>query len=340
MRIRELTKLKDEPATESFPEQIAEEVRAEQQALYAGRPGPLVEGYEQHRAFEGPPGASSEPHRPAWTSRVHMPPVTALHPRSRSEITAGIDDKIVWLLGQERLHTLEGELLPPCGYPWSTIGRVEAGTGTDYEHYPVHGTGVLVGPNLLLTASHVMQWDRPEGVGWWMRFMPGFVGGVAPPFGVSYVQSVHGYVTDDQREGSPSGLDYVICKLYQPLGERVGWMGTQSWSDEDEYYDRRWTAVGYPDTYLDGSQPVMDLGMEVEDIDDDANDSYELEFDTNPAMSHGCSGGPLWNWVGDEPKVVGIRSGAETDGWDPRRDVFAGGPPMVGLAQYGWDNWQ
>jgi hypothetical protein len=42
----------------------------------------------------------------------------------------------------------------------------------------------------------------------------------------------------------------------------------------------------------------------------------------------------------DGPHVIGITSGWEVDGWDPVRSVIAGGPHLVELTQFGWDNWQ
>ena len=40
---------------------------------------------------------------------------------------------------------------------------------------------------------------------------------------------------------------------------------------------------------------------------------------------HGWSGGPLWGFIDGGPRVIGVASGREKDGFDPTRSVFAGG---------------
>ncbi|MET3206024.1 hypothetical protein ABIB17_001966 [Arthrobacter sp. UYEF6] len=39
--------------------------------------------------------------------------------------------------------------------------------------------------------------------------------------------------------GSVTGYDYIICKLFNPLGRALGWMGAASFGNEDEYYNKR-----------------------------------------------------------------------------------------------------
>jgi hypothetical protein len=132
----------------------------------------------------------------------------------------------------------------------------------------------------------------------------------------------------------------VICRLYEPLGNRTGWMGSKSFGKDGDYENRRWTSVGYPDVFMGGQDAAVDFNIEIVDIDNDGNDSRELETDYDVAFGGGWSGGPLWGWFDDDAKVIGIKSGWEADGWDPARGVFAGGRPMVDLVKFGWAHWQ
>jgi hypothetical protein len=211
-------------------------------------------------------------------------------------------------------------------YPWRTIGKLWATGGPSG---PESGSAVLVGPNLILTASHCAPWGAAS---WSMQFAPAFRAGEAPPFGSSFVESFRGVRTEPEV----SGLDYVICKLYVPLGNAIGWMGTQWWGNEDEYYNRRFTASGYPASF--GDRPAVAYDVRVEDIDDDG-DGLEVEVSRHHGLTDGWSGGPLWYFPNQNPTVVGILSGFETDEFDPRRSVFAAGKHMVDLVNFGLSTW-
>ncbi|MFZ1985350.1 MAG: hypothetical protein WAU91_13110 [Desulfatitalea sp.] len=221
-------------------------------------------------------------------------------------------------------------------YPWRTIGIVATGNGTDFANPTGGGSGVLVGRNLMLTASHVVPWGRGPGQ-WWMRFIPGYRAGDRDPepHASSFVEHFYGTFVDI-NDFEAGGKDYVICKLYRPLGDALGWMGGRSFGDEDDYFSRRYISVGYPDSF--GMKPAVEFDIDIDDIDSDGG-GLELEttFGTSP-FGHGWSGGPLWLWENDKPYVVGILSGAEKDELDPRRWVFGGGGLMVDRIKYGQAN--
>jgi hypothetical protein len=325
------------PASEPFPDEIVAAILAERAARRAceGQSGEDTRLEEVPRAERGKL-EGSDPFQPPWINLTYLPQLVPFRPRTRRRagVTPFPRATTLLLLGSTPMRMLDARLLPTCGYPYSTIGRVESGFGSEFDRPRTSGTGVLVGPNMLLTATHLMQWDHPPE-GWWMRFVPGFVSGLEP-YGHSYVQTVHGY----RAQAHPHGLDYVLGRLYTPLGKRVGWMGSQSFGDEDRYSDRRWISVGYPSIYMNGLEPAMEINIDIDDIDNDDNDSKELEVDYNDAFGGGWSGGPLFGWIDDQPRVIGVKSGWEVDGYDPARGVFAGGGPMVDLVKYGWANWQ
>ena len=171
-----------------------------------------------------------------------------------------------------------------------------------------------------------------------MEFVPSYNLGIAKdgkrePFGSSYVERVHGVA----NFGNSAGLDCAICKLYTPLGDRCGWMGSQSWGSEDPYYAGGWTSVGYPDTAAGGGGeiPVVEFDRGIKDIDDDGDG---LALETVRFTDHGWSGGPLWGWINGDARVIGVCSGEEYN-VGPDRSVFAGGEHMVNLVKYGLANY-
>lgn len=207
-------------------------------------------------------------------------------------------------------------------YPWCTIGKVYKGRDLNFGSPEKQGTGVLVGPNLLLTASHVVPWGEP---GWYMRFDAASFDGNT--LGQSYVATAHGYTSPD--EGGDRAHDYALCTLYMPLGNSLGWMGTYGTEDESFYENGQWTTVGYPG---DSSRPQVEMLVQVTDADEsDEGQEMSTDFVTVP----GWSGGPLWAYLDDQPRVVGICSGEGNNFWEwfsgDEHGIFAGGPDMVGL---------
>lgn len=233
----------------------------------------------------------------------------------RQEVSAGEEFEVN---GEIFYEPLVHEEPNPLVYPMCTVGYIRNSNGK-------RGSGVLVGPNLLLTAGHVAPWG---GANWFMEFIPAYRNG-SRPFGSSYVESYYGY------NPGVAGYDYVICKLYQPLGRALGWMGSKSFGNDDDYYRRRYASSGYPGSY--GQRPAVELGMGIRDIDNDSP-GVELEFALRQDLGPGWSGGPLW--LPDEgPSVVGVLSGSEKDGLDPTRLVYAAGRGMVELIRHGQSNW-
>ncbi|KAI4212176.1 MAG: hypothetical protein LQ351_005045 [Letrouitia transgressa] len=216
-------------------------------------------------------------------------------------------------------------------YPWCTIGKVFVGRDANFNSPIWTGSGALVGSNLLLTAGHVAPWGLP---GWWMRFVPAYNNG-SEPFGSSYVETYRGY----HQDGEVNGLDYVICKLYTLLGNSVGWMGARSFGNDDDYYNGSWTSVGYPaEPANPGAQfMVVEEGVKIVDVDNEGSNGRELES-TMYGLG-GWSGGPLWAYIDDQPRIIGVMSGDETDFLQPRYTVSAGGRAMVDLILWGRSNW-
>jgi hypothetical protein len=216
-------------------------------------------------------------------------------------------------------------------WPWCTIGALWFGWGGQHP-YSSGGTGVMVGRDLVLTASHCVPWNAPAP--WWMAFAPAYrepakgKNGVDPRFGLSRIVAARGAIVGMDV----NGFDCAICRLALPLGDRCGWMGSRSFGDEDDYYDRTWMSVGYPQSFArrNGQRPAVRFEIGVRDID---SEGQALEIETVNFASYGWSGGPLWGFIDGKTRVIGIASGLENDDLDPQRSVFAGGKHMVDLVK-------
>ena len=70
--------------------------------------------------------------------------------------------------------------------------------------------------------------------------------------------------------------------------------------------------------------------------------SAELESDTAD-VSPGGSGGPMFGWWGNDPRLIGVVSGEEEYsflGWTFDQDnIMAGGSGFTGLLSWGRTNW-
>lgn len=227
-------------------------------------------------------------------------------------------------------------------YPLNTVGRLS------FQKFKGDRggwcTGTLVGRDLLLTASHCFPWGY--GSGRWMRFAPGFgYGNGTEPYGSSYVSSCRGV----KNTFNVTGIDYIVCHLCDPLGDKTGWMGTQWWKDHKSYTARDWYSSGYPIEVSRGQTQMSISNLTLTNVDPHGDFGVELESDV--FASPGWSGGPMWGYVDGEPRIVGVCSGGEKDcserpggcymanDPEPYHDVSAGGRFMTELVDYALTHW-
>jgi V8-like Glu-specific endopeptidase len=250
--------------------------------------------------------------RPVAMRRINGRAVTPLY-------VFGPDDRVVYT---------------DSSWPWGLVGKVFTSGGWV-------GSGALIGPRLVATAGHVVPWGSGS---WWMRFVPAYYNGSSlHGAGVeSYVSDARGYDTS----GSVTGYDWAVLRLYQPLGDWLGYFGYNGYSSswEDHPY---WTVLGYPGAVGSGQRPSYQNGVSTFDDDSDSNGGLELE--TKADMTPGNSGGPMFGWWSGDPRLVGVVSGQEED-WSPgvwpwewadveMGNVVAGGSGFTNLMAWGRTNW-
>ncbi|KAF4227349.1 hypothetical protein CNMCM8980_002711 [Aspergillus fumigatiaffinis] len=228
-------------------------------------------------------------------------------------------------------------------YPFSCIGKLFVGANANFTAPLWTGSAAMVGRNLLLTASHCAPWNS-SGTGampgWWMRFVPSYHSG-SEPYGSSYVQDFRGLRNTD----NVTGLDYVICRLYNPIGATCGWLGSQWWSDNAGYSSTPWTSVGYPGDAMNGQVMMIEKQIRLHQVDAEGAVGRELEAHT--FSTPGWSGGPMFGVLDAQQRCVGVMSGKEfeddglTGSFSGKHwhSVSAGGKGMTDLILYGLANW-
>lgn len=279
---------------------------------------------------KGAGGIAAASH-PEWSDIVYHPRVSAgvVRPSLRS-----LKGKVVlphYVFGNDARQPFF-----PWGYPWQCIGRVFAWTDPNNPNWSWSGSGALVTHNTILTAGHVAPWGSNP---WMVLFVPAYFNGSSTlGSGVySYVQSYWGYDTND----TVSAWDYCVMKLYDPLGDSLGWFGSKTydggWNDGNY-----WTLVGYPGAIANAEQPSWQGGISFHDDDEDG-DAMELETN-NGDSTPGDSGGPFFAWWADGwPYIVGEVSGQEEEYQFPwyteDNNIAAAGSPMVDLILWALSNW-
>ncbi|MDF9800256.1 V8-like Glu-specific endopeptidase [Catalinimonas alkaloidigena] len=218
-------------------------------------------------------------------------------------------------------------------FPWCTTGRVETPAGVC--------SGTMIGRNLMLTASHCIDW-QDDSVGW-IKFTPSYYNGSAP-FGIAwgtrvvYWNKALGGLSDFE-----TAFDYVVVVLDRNMGDLTGYTGyrkySSSWNNGNY-----WQVIGYPASLTGTQRPTFSGGGSIWNTASFSTSGKEgLVMGTFIDITPGNSGGPVWGWWGDEPwpRVVGVVSAeSSSPGFSTSGDNEAGGGEALSvLITYSRDNY-
>lgn len=271
-----------------------------------------------------------ESHRPDWMPAIHYPrTLPGLgQPEALRRFNGGSTRPLYVFGPDNRAAYLNSS------WPWGLVGKVFTSDGKV-------GSAALIGPRIIATAGHVVPWG---GGSWWMKFVPAYYNGSSlHGAGVeSYVSNARGFDVG----GSVTGYDWAVCRLYQPLGNWLGYFGYNGYSSSWQHQPY-WTVLGYPTMVASGQRPSWQGSVSSFDTDSDSNGGLEIE--TKADMTPGNSGGPMFGWWNGDPRLIGVVSGQEED-WTPgfwpwewgdteKGNVVAGGSGFTNLMAWGRSNW-
>lgn len=215
-------------------------------------------------------------------------------------------------------------------FPWCTCGLVETSAGS--------GSGAMIGPRHLLTASHVINWG-PNNTAGWLRFTPLYFDGSAP-FGQAYGVTIYSWIkADSDHDGkiseSENAFDYVVVTLDSRMGDITGWMGSRGYDDSWDGGDY-WGHIGYPGDLASGQRPAFIGYQHFDDVDSESTggrDAYAIKHKID--VFPGQSGGPYFGWWDNEPwpRVVATQSGQNLGGAGGP-NTGGGGNPLPELVSY------
>ena len=188
--------------------------------------------------------------------------------------------------------------------PWNMVCYIEAtfANGATYS-----GSGILVGPNDVLTAAHLV-YDNALGAAVQVRVVPGFdASPTETPYGVLTAGSWNYFSNFDPDgdgflytgNGGPglvdSELDFAVIGLNSAVGDATGWMTLNP-----SFAGGAVNLSGYSSFY--GRNPMNDIGT----VNLYAGDSsYNISaLEVHP----GNSGGPIWYSSNGVNYVVGVVS--------------------------------
>ncbi|ABG41614.1 hypothetical protein Patl_3108 [Paraglaciecola sp. T6c] len=199
-------------------------------------------------------------------------------------------------------------------YPWGTICKVVTSSGS--------GSGVIVGPRHVLTASHVVDWSS-NGAG--TVEVHRSAGSLRASTSISRVW-FYTKITGRTVSWFEVDEDYAVLVTSDRIGDLFGWMGTRTYNSswDGEPY---WFNIGYPGSIGGALRPTYQRDKKLDEPWYDLGPGRSMS--THADLTPGNSGGPMFAFWNDGPYVVAVASAEASD-----ENWCSGGSWMTNLVRH------
>jgi V8-like Glu-specific endopeptidase len=265
---------------------------------------------EELRARYGDDGDfGAEGHRPPWVPQSFSPKRTARPtPPIIRHHGQPLDPMFIWWPDDRTTYN-------DTSYPWGCVCKITTAAGAK-------GSGVLIGPRHVLTASHCVDWNTSAAEK--IEVHRNGAGAAATAFDTLAYAFTHvigpdvGYTEMDE--------DYAVLVLDQRLGDRFGWMGTKtynsSWDDE-----ALWRTIGYPGDIAGGTVPTYQRDKSLDEDEFDLGSGRAMT--TSADIMPGQSGSPMFAfWDDNIAYAVAVVSSAGAVFFSGDENWCAGGSDL------------
>jgi V8-like Glu-specific endopeptidase len=250
-----------------------------------------------------------KPTRPDWVSSVVRPrkPPRPSPPRILMHHGRAVQPLLVFAPDDRRTYH-------DWNYPWGTICKVVTAVGW--------GSGVIVGPRHVLTASHVVDWSSNGAGSVEVHRSGGTVRARSVIIRVWFYTKATGTNWEEVDE------DYAVLVTSSRIGDAFGSFGVREY-DGDWDGDRYWWSIGYSGDIGGGNSPLWQRDKWLDEDFWDVGDANSMTTDADTIP--GQSGSPMFAWWdGDDgPSVVAVvNSYTSSENW------CGGGGALVRLVRH------
>jgi V8-like Glu-specific endopeptidase len=265
--------------------------------------------------FADMPSKTSTPFQPNWLDFQIKPSRPSIFNNTKRKLMhrgVELDPLFIWGNDDRKIYN-------DTRYPWGCACKIITNSGT--------GSGVIVGPRHVLTASHVVDWSR-GGVGTVEVHRAGAsVSAITAISKVWYWTKVSptkvGYTEVDE--------DYAVLITSDRIGDRFGWFGVRtynsSWDDEPYWYN-----IGYPGDIAGQQFPIFQKKKELDEDEFDYGAARSMT--TTADTFKGQSGSPIFGFWSDGPYVVAVVSAEGTYVLSGKENWCAGGDYLTRLVNH------
>lgn len=227
-----------------------------------------------------------DPYLPQWIEFISKPErPKARKIKARKLMHRGKELEPLFIWGND-----ERKVYHDKRYPWGCVCQINTPKGI--------GSGVIIGPRHVLTASHVINWENNTAVA--EVYRDGMF--VSAKSAITNILTIHKI---DKSDFDTLDEDYCVLITEDRIGDRFGYFGVKTYDSswDDEPY---WWTIGYASDISNYKEPIYQnkIKLDEDEFDFGAGRAMTTDADLVP----GQSGSPIFGFWKKGPYVVAVAS--------------------------------